>query len=74
MIDWNLLAKIISIITLRYKDKIPLSDYMGLTSGYQARNEYQVAYHLFEIVRVLVRSEVNDPELYDLINKAVIPS
>jgi len=36
MIDWNLLAKIISIITLRYKDKIPLSDYMGLTSGYQA--------------------------------------
>jgi len=74
MIDWNLLERIIQIITLRHKDKIPLSDYMGLTSGYQARNEYQVAYHLFEIVRALVRSEVNDPELYDLVDKAVIPS
>ena len=74
MIDWNLLEKIIQIITLRHKDKIHLSDYMGLISGFQARNEYQVAYHLFEIMRALIVSDVNDPELYGLIDKAVIPS
>ena len=74
MINWNLLEKIISIITSRYRDKALLSDYWGLVDGYQARNEYQVVYHLFEIVKALVRSDVNDPELYDLVDKAVIPS
>jgi len=74
MIKWDLLERITQIITLRHKDKISLGDYMGLASGYQARNEYQVAYHLFEIVRTLVRNGVDDPELYDLVDKAVIPS
>jgi hypothetical protein len=74
MIKWDLLGRIIQIITMRHKDKIHLSDYMGLINGYEAKNEYQVAYHLFEIVRALVRSDVDDPELYDLVNKAVIPS
>jgi len=71
VIDFNLLEKIIAKVT-QYKDKIPLSDLKGLISGYQARNEYQVTYHLFEIVRALVKQEVYDLELYDLVEKAVI--
>ena len=57
---------------MQYKDKIPLSDLEGLISGYQAINEYQVVYHLFEIIRALVRQEVYDLELSELIEKAVI--
>jgi hypothetical protein len=71
MIDFNLLPEIIAKIML-HRDKIALSDLEGLIGGYQARNEYQVTYHLFEIVRTLVRSGVDDPELYDLVDKAVI--
>jgi len=74
MIDWDLLERVIQIITLRHKDRVPLSDYMGLINGYQARSEYQVVYHLFEIVRALVRQEVYDLELCELVEKAVIPS
>jgi hypothetical protein len=70
MIDFSLLEKIIAKVT-QYKDKVPLSDYLGLISGYEARSEYQVVYHLFEIVRALVKQEVYDLELYDLVEKAV---
>jgi hypothetical protein len=71
MIDFNLLPKIMAKIMLN-RDKIVLSDLEGLINGYQARSEFQVTYHLFEIVRTLVKSGVEDLELYELVSKAVV--
>jgi hypothetical protein len=72
MLDWDSVPKIIAILAARHMDKVSIADYSALVNAYQLRNEMQALEALLEITRTLVKQDVNDAELYELIDKAVV--
>lgn len=70
MLDWDVVGKIVEIVVSRHKDKIPYSDYSMLLEGYQNKNEIEVMEALIDIMRLMLRTDSVDLELFDLVEKA----
>lgn len=68
--DWDVVGKIVEIVVSRHKDKIPYSDYSMLLEGYQNKNEIEVMEALIDIMRLMLRTDSVDLELFDLVEKA----
>jgi hypothetical protein len=70
VLDWDVVGKIVEIVVSRHKDKIPYSDYSMLLEGYQNKNEIEVMEALIDIMRLMLRTDSVDLELFDLVEKA----
>ena len=69
--DWDVIGRIVEIITSRHRDEVPYSDYSMLLEGYENRNEVEVATALINIMRLMLVTGKVDLELFDLVDKAV---
>jgi hypothetical protein len=72
VLDFNNVQKIIALLAARHMDKISIADYSMLVNAYQLRNEMQALEALLQITSTLVKKDVNDAELYKLIEQSVV--
>jgi hypothetical protein len=72
MLDWDSVPRIMALLAARHMDKISIADYSMLVNAYQLKNEMQALEALLQITRTLVKKDVNDAELYKLIDQAVV--
>jgi hypothetical protein len=70
MIDWDLVPRI-AFKLLDYKDKLPSTVFDDITLAYMLRNDIQLLECLIRAVSVLVKQNVDDRELYSLVERAV---
>jgi hypothetical protein len=70
MIDWDLVPRI-ALRLLDHKDKLPSAVFDDITLAYMLRSDIQLLECLIRAVSALVKQNVDDRELYSLVERAV---
>jgi hypothetical protein len=70
MIDWSLVPKI-AMRLLNHRDKLPRAVLDDIVLAYMLKNDIQLVESLLLAISSLIKQNIEDLELYDLVDRAV---